>query len=155
MPSIGLKHHDAQLTAGVRERVPMDQLSDFFGRAFQETSAALGSQGVHPIGPPFSKYYGRPGKTVDVEAGFPVGVEVAPVGGVVAGSLPAGDVVEAVHIGPYDTLQKTYSAIERFCDETGIVPASTMWESYETDPAAQPDPQLWRTRICWPIRRRT
>lgn len=133
-------------TAGVRRTVPMEGLTEFFSHAFSETMRVLVAQGVQPSGPPFGKYYGMPGATADVEAGFPVTTPVTPDGEV----LPGGQVVEAVHVGPYDTLTQTYALVEQFFAATGRTPGEVMWESYLTDPAEEPDPATWRTLISWP-----
>lgn len=140
-----------QPTAGIRERVLMSELTAFFARAFTETMTALRAQGLDPVGPPFGKYYGMPDDTVDIEAGFPVGEPIAAAGAVVPGSLPGGRVAEAVHVGPYDTMDTTYAAISRHLAETGLVPGPVMWEHYLTDPDEEPDPARWRTRIVWPV----
>src|SRR5829696_5826351 len=84
-----------QHTAVVHARVPMDELTRFFDRAFAATAAALHDQGLAPAGPPFGLYRGMPGATVDVEAGFPVATRIEPSGDVEAGTLPAGRTVEA------------------------------------------------------------
>jgi effector-binding domain-containing protein len=138
------------LTAGVRRKVPMDELTEFFSHAFSETMRVLTTQGLHPSGPPFGKYYGMPGATVDVEAGFPVTAPVKTDGEVAPGTLPGGHVVEAVHVGPYDTMALTYADIEQFFAARGWTPGEVMWESYLTDPGAEPDPETWRTLISWP-----
>jgi effector-binding domain-containing protein len=72
-------------------------------------------------------------------------------GGVVSGTLPAGRVVEAVHVGPYDTLADTYAEMQQFMAKNGLTAGPVMWESYLTDPGRQPDPATWRTQICWPV----
>lgn len=151
MTEISITEHDEQPTAGVRERVPMSELTAFFSRAFQDTMAALQAQGAQPIGPPFGKYYGSPTDVVDVEAGFPVAAPIAPAGSVTPGTLPAGKTVEAVHVGPYDTMTTTYAELERYFRDAGLTPGTVMWESYLSDPEAEPDPATWRTRICWPV----
>lgn len=151
MTDIRITEHDEQPTAGRRETVPMGELTQFFGRAFSETMAVLQSQGTHPTGPPFGKYYGTPTAVVDVEAGFPVAAAIVPAGGVVPGALPGGKVVEAIHIGPYDTMEETYAEIERYVADAGLTPGAVMWESYLSDPETEPDPATWRTRICWPV----
>lgn len=138
------------LTAGVRKTVPMEGLTDFFSHAFSETMRVITAQGVAPSGPPFGKYYGMPGATVDIEAGFPVTAPVAPDGEVVPGKLPGGRVVEALHVGPYDTMAQTYAVIEGFFAARGWTPGDVMWESYLSDPRAEPDPATWRTLISWP-----
>ncbi|MFK4805877.1 GyrI-like domain-containing protein [Microbacterium sp. ZW CA_36] len=151
MMNIRITEHPQQATAAVREKVPMAELTEFFSRAFQDTMTALEDQGLHPTGAPFGKYYGRPNAMVDVEAGFPVGTAITPAGSVLPGSLPGGRVVEAMHIGPYDTMESTYSAVERYFADAKLTPGAAMWESYLTDPEAEPDPAKWHTQICWPI----
>ena len=149
MADIQVTQHDEQPTAGVREQVPIGDLTDFFSRAFHDTMAYLQSEGLNPVGPPFGKYYGTPGETVDVEAGFPVDVTITPAGNVIPGSLPAGKVAEILHVGSYDTMHRSYSELERYFADAGLEPRSIMWESYLSDPATEPDPNAWRTRICW------
>jgi effector-binding domain-containing protein len=138
-------------TAGVRKTVAMTELTQFFSQAFAQTMKALEARGVEVVGPPFGKYYGHPGRTVDVEAGFPIAEPITRHGQVGPGLLPGGRVVEAIHVGPYDTMGLTYAAIERFFAAEGLTPGPIMWESYLSDPDAEPDPAQWRTRICWPI----
>ncbi|WP_426319874.1 GyrI-like domain-containing protein [Microbacterium sp. E-13] len=138
------------LTAGMRRTVPMHALTEFFSHALSETIRVLTAQGLQPSGPPFGKYYGMPGTTVDVEAGFPVAAPVAADGEVAAGTLPGGQVVEAVHVGPYETMASTYTDIERFFAARGWTPGDVMWESYLSDPGSEPDPRTWRTLITWP-----
>jgi effector-binding domain-containing protein len=151
MTDIQITERAEQQTAGVRERVPMAELTEFFGRAFGQTMAALEAQGVHPAGPPFGKYYGSPTDVVDVEAGFPVTAAISPAGEVRPGTLPAGRVVEAVHVGPYDTMTSTYAEVEEFIAGAGLVAGPVMWESYLTGPEEHPDPATWQTQICWPV----
>ncbi|MCE7481812.1 GyrI-like domain-containing protein [Microbacterium profundi] len=138
-------------TAALRERVPAAELTGFFSRAFRETMSALKEQNLRPTGPPFGKYYGSPNEVIDVEAGFPIAEPITPDADVVLGILPGGRSVEAIHIGPYDTIGDTYAEIERYFADAKLTPGAVMWESYLTDPATESDPSKWRTRICWPI----
>lgn len=144
---VHVTHHIAVDTAGVRRTVPMDALTDFFAEAFTEAMRVLEVQGIPPVGPPFGRYYGMPGSTVDVEAGFPVAVPIAPSGEVVPGRLPEGRVVEAEHVGPYDTLEETYAEMQRFMADEGLTGGEVMWESYLNGPATESDPTRWRTVI--------
>lgn len=151
MTSIQITEFREQPTAGVRERVPMTELTAFFSRAFAETMTALQAQGLHPVGPPYGKYYGPPTETVDVEAGYPVAAAFAPAGRVVPGVLPGGRGVAAVHVGPYDSMESTYSEVEHYFTTSALTPGAVMWESYLTDPEGEPDPARWQTQICWPL----
>jgi effector-binding domain-containing protein len=139
-----------QHTAVVREQVPMGELTAFFGRAFEAALHIVRAQRAVPVGPPFGAYHGPPGETVDVEAGFPVASPIEDAEGVVASTLPGGRVVEAVHVGPYDTMVGTYAEVEAWMADHGLEPGPLMWESYLTDPGDEPDPATWRTLIVWP-----
>lgn len=150
-PEVRLHDRTEVHTAGIRRTVPLSALTDFFSEAFTKTMSALDEQGVAPIGPPFGKYYGSPGATVDVEAGFPVAAPIDRAGEVAPGSLPRGRVLEAEHLGPYDELQRTYAVLQqRFVDD-GLIPGDVMWESYLSDPGTDPDPAHWRTLVSWPV----
>ena len=144
-----------QPTAVVRETVPMNALRDFFGRAFGAVTDAVQQQHVQLAGPPFALYRGMPTDVVDVEAGFPLAAPFTNAGGgdtaVFAGTLPAGQAYEAMHIGPYESLQHTYSAIVARMQEDGASPGEAMWEYYLTDPGAEPDPAKWQTLVVWPV----
>ncbi|MDT0194059.1 GyrI-like domain-containing protein [Arthrobacter sp. AB6] len=144
-------HLTEQAVAVVRERVPMASLTEFFGRAFGTVMAAVRNQGASPAGPPFALYRGMPAETVDVEAGFPIAGNFTEADGVATGTLPETDALEALHIGPYDTLENTYGAILGRMEAEGFTPSDTMWEYYLSDPEAEPDPAKWQTRVVWPI----
>lgn len=151
MTEIRVTERAEEQTAVVREQMAMAALPEFFHRAFNAAMAQAQAQGVQVTGPPFGKYYGIPGETVDVEAGFPVGGPISAADGVIPGVLPGGPVVEAVHVGPYDTLPATYREVERWIDERGLRTIELMWESYVSDPGEQPDPASWQTLICVPL----
>jgi AraC family transcriptional regulator len=135
----------------------MNALRDFFGRAFGAVMGAVQEQHVQLAGPPFALYRGMPTDVVDVEAGFPLAApapfkSAAGEGeAVVAGTLPAGRAYEAIHIGPYESLQRTYGAISARMQEDGVSPGEAMWEYYLTDPGAEPDPAKWQTLVVWPV----
>lgn len=149
---IQVTEHAEQPTAVLHERVPLGDLPQFFGRAYHATMAAMQAQGLHPAGPPFSKYLGKPtGGVAEVEAGFPVSGPFSDADGVVAGILPGGQVVEATHVGPYDTMQHTYDEVMRYMGEHSLTPSDEMWEVYLSDPQTEPDPATWRTQIFWPV----
>ena len=142
-----------QPTAVVRETVPLNALRGFFDRAFGAIRGVAEEQHAQLAGPPFALYHGRPTDVVDVEVGFPL---AAPVSGgadstVSPGVLPSGLAYEALHIGPYESLQQTYTAILARMRTDGVSPAEAMWEYYLTDPGAEPDPAKWQTLVVWPV----
>jgi len=141
-----------QRTAALREQVPMDALPEFFDRAFGAVMAVMQAQQMAPAGPPFALYRGLPAELVDVEAGFPVHGVIDPAESVGPGTLPACRAVEAMHVGPYEALGRTYDEVRQRLQEEGLQPGDDMWEHYLTDPAAEPDPAGWRTLVVWPAR---
>ncbi len=155
VPDIRPAQLKEQPTAVVRETVPMNALRDFFGRAFGAVTGAVQQQHVQLAGPPFALYRGKPTDVVDVEAGFPLAAPFTNAGGeeteVTAGTLPAGRAYEAMHVGPYESLQHTYGAIRARMQADGASPGEAMWEYYLTDPGAEPDPAKWQTLVVWPV----
>ncbi|MET1153791.1 GyrI-like domain-containing protein [Arthrobacter sp.] len=152
-PEIKSTQLQEQPTVVLHETVPMNELREFFGRAYQSVMGATEQQHVQVAGPPFAMYRGKPTDVVDVEAGFPVAAPFpgGEEGGVTAGSLPAGRAFEAMHVGPYETLPETYRAIMGKMQAEGLTPGSAMWEYYLSDPGAEPDPAAWKTLIVWPV----
>ena len=152
-PDIKSTQLQEQPTAVLRETVPMNALREFFGRAYGAVMATSQKQNVQLAGPPFALYRGMPTDVVDVEAGFPVAAPFASSGGggVIAGSLPGGQALEAMHIGPYESLPETYGAITAKMQADGLTPGDAMWEYYLTDPATEPNPAKWKTLVVWPV----
>lgn len=150
MTSFDLVNRPQQLTAVIHERVPMKELPQFFERAFGGVMGAIEHQGVAPAGPPFARYFGMPGETVEVEAGFPVAKPIDAEGPVQASELPAARCVHGLHVGPYDTLEQTYGELMQWAGKQGVTPQQSMWEVYLSDPQREP-PKTWKTEIFWPV----
>jgi len=152
-PEITSAQLSEQPTAVVRETVPVAGLREFFGRAYGAVLGVVQQQHVQLSGPPFALYRGTPTDVVDVEAGFPL---AAPLpgngeGGVTAGSLPAGEAYEAMHVGPYENLEATYRALMARMAAEAVAPAEEMWEYYLSDPGTEPDSSRWKTLVVWPV----
>ena len=142
---------EPQAAAVVRAEVPMEELRAVFDRGFAAVMRVARAQGVAIVGPPFGFYPRMPTDTVEVAVGFPVSGAVAPDGDVTPFELPGGRVVAGTHVGSYESLEATYRALTEWAAAEGHALAGRMWESYLTDPAAQPDPATWRTEITWPL----
>jgi effector-binding domain-containing protein len=151
---------EPQEAIAVRGDVALADLPAFFERAFHDAAQAAATAGAEIVGPPFGFYPETPTATVAVEAGFPVSARSSGSAGS-AGSeagdgthrlvLPGGRAVQATHVGPYETLEQTYDELQSWMAERGLEPSAGMWESYLSDPQAEPDPATWRTIITWPV----
>lgn len=136
--------------AALRETVPMAEMPGFFERAFHATMAAAQEQGIAVVGPPVGVYFGMPGDTVDVAAGFPTALPVTASGGVAPLPLPGGRAVQILHVGTYDALEQTYGRAMAWMGEQGLRHGEVMWEVYLTEPTPD-DPESWQTLIVLPL----
>lgn len=142
---------DAESTAVLRAEVPMPEIRSVFDRGFGAVMAAVAEQGLEVTGPPFGYYPRMPGETVAVAVGFPVAGRLEPSGEVEPMDLPGGRAVRGIHVGSYDSLGQTYEELVAWATEQGLELAEGMWESYLTDPSAEPDQSRWRTLLTWPL----
>ena len=141
-------HEPVRMSLVVRRIVRMDELPDFFAEAFGRCVEAATALHKEIGGAPFAWYHGTPTTTIDVSAGLPVEYltgQLPP--GVEAVERPGGRAVTAMHIGPFDTLHETYQAVEAWIEEHGLESGDDAWEEYLTDPATEPDPATWQTRV--------
>ena len=142
---------DPHPAAVVRAEVPMAELRAVFARGFTAVMRAVQAQGVAIVGPPFGYYPRMPGETVAVLVGFPVAGAITADGDVEPFELPGGLAVTGTHVGPYEALAQTYEQLMSWTTAEGLTLAEGMWESYLSDPGAEPDPTTWRTQIVWPV----
>jgi effector-binding domain-containing protein len=147
---------DAQPTLVVRGKVATSEIKEFLGRAYHLVAARADECGAHFTGPPFARYRALDAEFTEfeVEAGFPVVVQVPCRGEVEPSELPGGTAAATVHIGPYDAMQPAYEAMLRWIEARGWQPDGPAWEVYLSDPASEPDPAQWRTEIIQPYRSR-
>jgi effector-binding domain-containing protein len=135
----------------IRERVPMDQITDFFDRAFHVLGEAAAQGRLTIVGPPVGVYYDMPTDTVDVAVGFPVAGDVQDGVDVTVETLPGGRAGQVVHVGSYDAMRETYDRLAGWMTEQGLRPGSPVWETYLTEPTPDGDTADMRTLITWPV----
>ncbi|MEO3925579.1 MerR family transcriptional regulator [Micromonosporaceae bacterium B7E4] len=72
------------------------------------------------------------------------------VPGIAVAHLPAGPVVAAAHVGPYEHLTLTYQAVFAWIHERGLRPCGQVREAYLADPGTT-EPAHLVTRVVVPI----
>lgn len=142
---------EAQPILTIRTVSEAAKLPEILGAHFGEVYAYIQQCGQQPSGMPFSRYYAMDGNTVDFECGMPVPSPIEGAGRIQAGELPAGSVVTVTHLGSYENLPQTWTALMEFIGRRNLHPAGAPWEVYLTDPSAEPDPSKWRTDIFFPV----
>ncbi|MCY3748294.1 MAG: GyrI-like domain-containing protein [Chloroflexi bacterium] len=150
--SVTTKEIGAQPMLAIRATSAMDKLEGLMGSLFGEVYGYIQESGEQPTGMPFSRYHSMDGATVDLECGMPVASPMDGKGRVEAGELPAGTVATVTHLGPYNNLPQSWSALTEWMGSQGLEPAGAPWEVYVTDPGAEPDQSKWRTDIFFPVR---
>lgn len=66
-------------------------------------------------------------------------------------TVPEQTVIATEHLGPYDGLAETYTALLQQIGEFGLRTSGHAFERYLVGPAHNPDPASWRTQVCFPI----
>lgn len=133
---------------GLRRKLPMAELSGFFGEAFMRVFAAAGPAAA---GPPFAQYYAVDDSGADVEVVVPTRGHIEAPEGMAVVDWPGGEAAQALWVGPYDELHAVYGAIEAWMAEHGRAPGGAPREVYLTSPADNLPPEQYRTLVVWPL----
>lgn len=153
MPTLSIERRDlaAQPALIIRCRTPREELQAAIGKSLGPVFGYCMRAGLPMDGRPFVRYLSTGPGLWEIECGKPLASPAAGEGTIEPVTLPGGSVLVAMHAGPYDQLQETYVAMERWMEANGTRPGGAPWESYITDPADHPDPADWRTEVYWPL----
>ncbi len=149
--TIEKKHIPETHVLVMRKRTSPDGIADTLAEVLPQVFTYATGKGVPLAGPPFCRYRDWNASGVTVEAGLPVGAPAEGAGDIVGDTIPAGTVASTIHIGPYDTLNEAYAAVEAWMKRHTLTAADDPHEVYLTDPGQVPDPAQWRTEIVWPL----
>jgi effector-binding domain-containing protein len=151
----------SQPYVGIRDRVTMATLATLIDR-LPEVFAWIGQHGLAPAGPPFFQYHVIDmERELDMTVGVPLESAVPGDSSMSAGELPAGKYLTTTYTGhPRDLIWVTRDFL-LWANDNGITfdrwdtPAGDAWagrlESYETDPAQEPDMERWVTVLAFKI----
>ena len=135
----------------VRTRTAMQELPQFFAKAYGAIAQYLGELGEQPAGAPFAAYYNMDMQDLDVEAGFPVRSSLPAKGEIHAGEIAGGKYATRMHQGPYDKVEPAYTALAEFLKQKRLEATGVAYEIYLNDPASTPAQELM-TQIMFPIK---
>ncbi len=142
----------SQPIVGIRATTTMEEIKQVIGALFGEIMEYFTRNGLAPAGMPLTIYHEMDADRLEMECGMPVASPVEGTERVRPGELPAGKVATVTHMGPYEQLGQTWSALMKWMEEEGLQAAGAPWEVYVTDPGEEPDQSKWRTDIFFPIR---
>lgn len=136
-----------QPTLVVRAELAAPELGKALAGILPRTFQHAMKQGASPAGMPFTRYVSMGADKFVIEAGVPVSAKVEGAGDILAAELPAGRTATVVHTGPYDQLGAAHEALTAWARDNGAKAKGGAWEVYITDPASEPNPQNWQTKV--------
>ena len=119
-PTIERKELTAQPALVVKRRIARAEIAKTIAEGLGKTYPHALQNGLAIAGRPFARYSDVGPGLMTIEVGTPLATPAAGAGDIESITLPGGPAAFAVHMGPYDTLQNTYAAIERWMEEQGV-----------------------------------
>jgi effector-binding domain-containing protein len=124
---VAIKQVEPQLTAVVRRRAGLSELSQVIPQACGEVWAFFRSSGLPHPGRNLALYFDD---QINLESGVEVDQPFASDKGVFCSSTPAGQVATTTHFGPYERLGEAHNAIRKWCADHGHALVGPNWEVY-------------------------
>lgn len=141
-----------QKFAAVRAKTTIDKVTPKVTQLLRETADYLDSVGVQPIGPGVGVYYEVGSFIVDVEAGYPVPVEIDGNERVRPGELPGGKCAVAVYKGPHEDIADAHRAVHSWMHEHDIESTGEpAREIYLTDLRGLGEGEACEAESVWPV----
>ncbi len=137
-------------TLSIRTRAAVDQLPQVLGDSFGLIACYLEELGEKATGPPFAAYYNMDMQDLDIEIGIPVPRELPGRNEIQPSGIPGGQVASCLHVGPYNAIEPTYSALSEWMAAEGLSPTGVAVEMYLNDPTRTAPEQL-QTQILFPL----
>ncbi|MEA3199618.1 MAG: dihydrofolate reductase [Thermoplasmata archaeon] len=144
---VEVRQAPTRILAAVPRRVRPGEVAAAWRPALDQVWAFLrASPGLGPHGQNVFLYRQGAGRDALLEAAFGVEVPRAfePSGEVRPVTTPAGRVVSALHVGPYDALREAHDAVHAYAASHGLRFAGVSWEVYGHP---TPDPAKTETRV--------
>ncbi len=134
----------------IRDTLSMNGLSSFFQNSYGAIYEGLGKQRIRPTGTPCGLYFTFDEETMITElaAAVPIAIQVSPTG-LDTFHISATKAWQVDYLGPYDQSMGVYYAADYFFAKSGLKQKMPVIEEYITDPAQEPDPSKWLTRITF------
>jgi len=120
-----------------------DAIAESLAGAYDEIMRFVKAHGLEVTGQPMAISRSGTPSGYEIEAAIPVQPDdVQPEGRLHYGQSPAGRALRAVHVGPYDTTNATYSKAEAYLAAHGLESTGLSWEHYVSDPSRTPPEQV-------------
>ena len=138
--------------ACIKRRATLAEMPAVMAEGFGALSQLFAKARAGMAGAPLAHYLEYDATSATFELGFPVDTEKLDdlrAEGLTIGHTPEGQTMTATHIGPYDTIVRTYDVMTMAMKKQGLSGSKDMWERYLSPPDTPPD-QI-RTDVLWPV----
>lgn len=136
----------------IRDTVNQMEVNNVHGKMYANINQYMDQMDIAINGSPLVIYHFWSDTLIDIEAGIPVIDSVfVEDERIHLSKIQEGNVVTAIHYGPYDRLPETYFGINEWMRKNKVVVTGPPWEVYITDPASESNPEKWETAIYFPI----
>jgi len=155
--SVSRKDLAAQPVLVVRRRVRTSEIAATIAAELPKVFLHAQQRGIAIADFPITRYVETSVGMVTLETGMRVTAHsgewtaAKSEGDVLRETLPGGPAAVTIHSGPYDQLPAAYAALEEWMAANDFRPAGPPWEAYLNDPTDHPNPQDWKTEVCWPV----
>lgn len=119
-----------------RASMDPDDISHNMEITFRTVGELVARKRIRSVQKALAVYYSHDETEMSFRAGFLVSAEDAAKaeGAVKAGMLPAGEVVNFIHKGPYSKLRDSYGEMMDWLEGNGMAVSAPTWEIYLKDP---------------------
>lgn len=121
------------------------------GMMYSELNAALTKAKLERNGHMFAIFPRYNEESMDVICAVPVSPDAKLPSRYKIQQTAGGKAVKAVHIGPYETLEKTHLEINKFLEFRNLEMSGAPWEVYVNDPG-ETDQSKFITEIYYPVK---
>jgi AraC-like DNA-binding protein/effector-binding domain-containing protein len=155
--SVSRKELTSQPVLVVRRRVRRADIAATIAAELPKVFHHAQLRGIAIAGYPITRYLETSVALVTLETGMRVtahnGDWAAGGGGgdVLVETLPGRPSRRDDSLGAYDQLPAAYAALKEWIAANGLHPTGAPWGAYLNDPADHPNPEDWKTEVCWPV----
>jgi len=134
-----------------RKEIKMSELSSFMQDEMAQFAKLLAEKQAAIAGRPMALTYkwDEANGTTDIALAFPLAKPIDLGSEYKMVSIPAAKAYMMEYYGDYVNTESAHEAISAFLAEKGITSKTPIIEEYITDPAQEPDPKKWLTKIYY------
>lgn len=152
MTPFPISDESPQHFAYVSRKARINEVPKVMAECFGVLSRAFTSAHADFAGAPLAHYVAYDADSATFDVGFPARpdqLEALRSAGLSIGQTASGKVMRARHVGSYDSLPKTYQAMQAQMKADGLEGNRDMWEAYMSPPET-PSEQV-TTDVIWPV----